>query len=81
MILWPRPKLSYKAQRELDALPGRIDELEQRQQALEHTMSEPEFYQQDHSRIKDVSDQLEAVQAELEAAFERWAELEEAVDR
>ena len=77
----PRPKLSYKAQRELDALPGRIDELEQRQQALEHTMSEPEFYQQDHSRIKDVSDQLEAVQAELEAAFERWAGLEEAVDR
>ena len=72
----PRPKLSYKEQRELDALPGRIDELEQQQQALEHTMSEPEFYQQDHTRIKDVTDQLAAVQAELEAAFERWAELE-----
>ena len=72
----PRPKLSYKEQRELDALPGRIDELEQQQQALEQTMSEPEFYQQDHTRIKDVTDQLAAVQAELEAAFERWAELE-----
>ena len=72
----PRPKLSYKEQRELDALPGRIDELEQQQQALEHTMSEPEFYQQDHTRIKEVTDQLAAVQAELDAAFERWAELE-----
>jgi ATP-binding cassette subfamily F protein uup len=72
----PRPKLSYKEQRELDALPVRIDELEQQQQALEHTMSGPEFYQQDHTRIKDVTDQLAAVQAELDAAFERWAELE-----
>ena len=72
----PGPKLSYKDQRELEALPGRIDELEQQQQALERTMSGPDFYQQDHTRIKAVTDQLEAVQAELDAAFERWAELE-----
>jgi ATP-binding cassette subfamily F protein uup len=72
----PRPKLSYKDQRELEALPGRIDELEQQQQARERTMSGPDFYQQDHTRIKAVTDQLEAVQAELDAAFERWAELE-----
>jgi len=72
----PRPKLSYKDQRELEALPGHIDALEQQQQALESTMSEPDFYQQGHTRIKEVTDQLAAIQADLEAAFERWAELE-----
>ncbi|MFC1579046.1 ATP-binding cassette domain-containing protein [Pseudomonadota bacterium] len=71
-----KPKLSYKEQRELEALPLRIEELEQRQQALEATMSEPGFYQRDHQAIKDTTDQLAAVQAAMETSFERWAELE-----
>ena len=72
-----KPKLSYKEQRELEALPGRIDQLEQQQQALEAAMAEPDFYQQDHARIREVSEQLTALQTELETAFERWAELED----
>jgi ATP-binding cassette subfamily F protein uup len=71
-----KARLSYKAQRELEALPKQIEELEQRQRALEATMAEPGFYQRDHLVVKETTDQLAAVQAEMETAFERWAELE-----
>jgi ABC transport system ATP-binding/permease protein len=69
-------KLSYKDQRELDALPGLIETLEQRQQALEETVAGGDFYQQDHGRVQQVLDELAGVQQELETAFERWTELE-----
>jgi hypothetical protein len=39
-------------------------------------MAEADFYQRDHSQVQDVIAQLAAVQQELEAAFERWAELD-----
>jgi ATP-binding cassette subfamily F protein uup len=71
-------KLSYKDQRELDALPGLIETLEQRQQALEATMAGPDFYQQDHAEVQQLIDELARVQQELETAFERWNALESA---
>jgi ATP-binding cassette subfamily F protein uup len=70
-------KLSYKAQRELEALPGKIEKLEEQQGALEKTVSDPGFYQGDHSEVERVLAELAAVQAELETAFERWSMLEE----
>jgi ATP-binding cassette subfamily F protein uup len=69
-------KLSYKDQRELEQLPVRIEQLEQRQQALEETIAGPEFYQQDRAEVDAVLADLNAVQDELEGVFERWAELE-----
>lgn len=72
----PRRKLSYKDQRELDALPGLIEDLEQRQGALEQTVSDPDFYQGDHGEVEKVLAELATVQAELETAFERWSQLE-----
>jgi len=70
-------KLSYKEQRELAAMPGLIETLEQRQQALEATMAAPDFYQREHGQAQQVIAQLATVQAELEAAFARWAELDD----
>jgi ATP-binding cassette subfamily F protein uup len=72
----PRPKLSYKDQRELDALPDRIDTLETRQAGLEAAISRPDFYQQDKPVVDQVLADLAAVQAELETAYERWSALE-----
>jgi ATP-binding cassette subfamily F protein uup len=69
-------KLSYKEQRELGEMPGLIETLEQRQQALEATMAAPDFYQRGHRQTQEVIAQLATVQAELEAAFARWAELD-----
>ena len=61
-------KLSYKEQRELDALPDRIDALEKEVAAI--LASDPIKCRDDYARVP-------ALQAELDAAVERWAELEE----
>ncbi|QFU76911.1 ATP-binding cassette domain-containing protein [Halioglobus maricola] len=70
-------KLSYKDQRELDALPELIDELETRQAGLEEQTAAADFYQRDHTAVQEVLDALAAVQGELDQAMERWAELED----
>jgi ATP-binding cassette subfamily F protein uup len=71
-----KKKLSYKDQRELAAMPALIESLEQRQQALEAAMAQPDFYQREHGEVQNVIAQLAAVQAEMDAALERWTELE-----
>lgn len=70
-------KLSYKDQRELDRLPGRIEDLEARVASLQAQVSAPDFYAGPHAETRRVLDDIDSAQAELEAAVERWAELEE----
>ncbi|CAA0112080.1 ABC transporter ATP-binding protein uup [Halioglobus japonicus] len=72
-----KSKLSYKLQRELDGLPAVIERLEQRQQALESTIAEDGFYEQDHAVVQKTLDELAAVQSEMETTFERWSMLED----
>ncbi|KUJ73553.1 ABC transporter ATP-binding protein [Thiomicrospira sp. XS5] len=67
-------KLSYKDQREYDALPETIETLETELEALQMQISEPEFYQQ--AGHEAVLERLNACEAELETAFERWEILE-----
>ena len=69
-------KLSYKDQREYDALPEQIERLEQTLEALSTQMNAPGFYQQDETSIQTTLTQLADKEAELEAAFERWEYLE-----
>jgi ATP-binding cassette subfamily F protein uup len=70
-------KLTYKDQRELDALPALIGELETRQAGLEAEISAAGFYQQDQAVTAVIFEQLASTQSELEAAYARWEELEE----
>jgi len=69
-------KRSYRDQRELDELPVRIEVLEAEQGALQVAINAPGFYQQDSAAVSATLARLEAVGAELEHCFERWAELE-----
>jgi len=69
-------KLSYKDQREYDALPGLIEELEQALESLSEQMNQPDFYQQDEVKVQATLKQLADTEAELENAFERWELLE-----
>ena len=69
-------KLSYQLQRELDALPDRIEQLEQQLAALQATIGEPAFYQQDQATVQAALAEVERAQTELDRAIERWAELE-----
>ncbi|HEX7045002.1 MAG TPA: ATP-binding cassette domain-containing protein [Burkholderiales bacterium] len=69
-------KLSYKEQRELEALPGTIEALEREQAQLHAAAADPAFYQQPGDRIASTLARLERVTHELEAAYARWEALE-----
>ena len=75
----PSKKLSYKDQRELEALPAKIEALEISQSELEQHMSKPEFYDNQEDGGKSVEEtlkQMADVQSQLEKAYDRWEELE-----
>jgi ATP-binding cassette subfamily F protein uup len=69
-------KLSYKEQRELEELPGKIERLESEQQQLQQQVSDSGFYKQDSEHIAATLARLDAVSSELEQAYLRWEELE-----
>ena len=69
-------KLSYKLQRELDALPAEIERLEGDVETLEQEIGDPAFYQQEATAVTAKLQALEKVQQALEVAMERWMELE-----
>ena len=70
-------KLSYKLQRELDALPKTIADLEEQITQLTATMADSDFYQQDQSVIAQSGTKLNELQELLDQAYARWEELEE----
>ncbi len=67
-----KPKLSFKEQRELEALPARIEALEKEQTALQATLASPELYTQERQRVPQLQARNEAIETELLAALERW---------
>ena len=69
-------KLGYNERRELERLPARIEELEQRQRDLHALTADPAFYKQEPVTITRRMEELRALEAELEAAYGRWEELE-----
>jgi len=69
-------KLSYKLQRELDGLPAEIERLEEEVAGFEARVGDPGFYQQESATVTAVLEELAAKQAALDAAMERWMELE-----
>ncbi len=69
-------KLSHKERKELDALPGRIEELESARAELHDAMADPGFYRQEGGAIAEARGRLEAIEQELAAAYERWEALE-----
>jgi ATP-binding cassette subfamily F protein uup len=69
-------KLSYKEQRELEALPLEIESLEAEEQALNARIAGPEFYKEGHEAIDAALARLAAVTKQLGDAYTRWHELE-----
>ena len=72
----PKKKLSYKLQRELDAIPAQIDSLETELAALHEQVSQADFYLQPAQQTESVLAKINAVQAQLDALIERWTELD-----
>jgi ABC transport system ATP-binding/permease protein len=71
----PRTKLSYKEQRELDALPARIEALEAEQKAIAEAIADPSLYAKDPQRATDLHARYAQIDEELLAALERWESL------
>jgi ATP-binding cassette subfamily F protein uup len=65
-------KLSYKEQRELDELPGRIEALEAEQAQLAALLSDPEAYTRDPKGVAAAQVRITAIDDELLEALERW---------
>jgi len=71
-----KAKLSYKEQRELDALPDRIERLESEHAALLASISEPGFYDQAPDTVAQVMTAISAAENALDEALERLVALE-----
>jgi ATP-binding cassette subfamily F protein uup len=69
-------KLPYHEKQELEALPRRIQALEDELEELRLKMSDPGFYKGDSSEIKAAVSRLETIEPELEQAYGRWEILE-----
>ncbi|MCE1162709.1 MAG: ATP-binding cassette domain-containing protein [Thiomonas sp.] len=71
-----RRKLSYKEQRELQELPGRIAALETEQKSLSDQLADPASYTSATVRISEMQERYAQIDEELLHALERWEVLD-----
>jgi len=69
-------KLGYKDQRELDSLPLKIEQFETELELLNKQLSNPELYRESADSIAALKNRAQAVQLDLDAAYQRWEKLE-----
>jgi len=69
-------RLTYKEQRELEALPERIEALEAELGELHQLVADPAFYRNAPAEIISVKSRLQSLQSDVAEAYRRWEELE-----
>ncbi len=72
-----RRKLSYKEQRELEQLPGRIAALEAEQKEIQQALADGSLFATDNTRAVALHQRDAQIEEELLLALERWTELSE----
>ena len=73
----PAPRRTRKPeQKELRALPGKIDKLEAQITMLQEKFSNVDYYQRDPAEIRQDQQQLGLWEQELAGLYQRWEELE-----
>ena len=70
-------KLSFKDQRELEAMPQKIQVLETERDQINVQMGAADFFKQNKAAIAAVQARLAALDAELEQVYARWEQLEQ----
>ena len=73
-------KLSYLEDRELTALENEIPELEDEIATQEARFNDPASFTDPVREMKDLTDRIEALNAELEKKYARWEELSEKLE-
>jgi len=71
----PRTKLSYKEQRELDALPARIEALEAEQKSIDAELDGGALYGREPRRAAALAERHARIEEELMVCLERWEAL------
>ena len=72
-----RTRLSYRDQRDLDALPGEIEALEREQTELTDRMSQPDYHRLGGERLRSDRQRLAELEELLLEKFARWESLEQ----
>ncbi|MBW2253568.1 MAG: ABC-F family ATP-binding cassette domain-containing protein [Deltaproteobacteria bacterium] len=67
--------LSWKEQRELEALPEQIETLEAERSRLEALLADPETYRAHGDRVAEFGARLKELSAQIDALYERWVDL------
>ena len=75
VVAQPKRKLSYKEQRELDELPGRIEALETEQAELNRQLADPDIYRKEGANVGAMHARVELIDEELLTLLERWETL------
>ncbi|HEY6135987.1 MAG TPA: ATP-binding cassette domain-containing protein [Rubrivivax sp.] len=68
-------KLSFKEQRELEALPARIEALEAEQKLLGERLASPDLYTEEPQRAGEMNTRYAQIEAALMESLERWEAL------
>jgi ATP-binding cassette subfamily F protein uup len=71
-----KTKLSFKEQRELDALPAEITELEARQAELNARLASSDLYRSGAEDLTLLQERIRSLETELTLRYARWEELE-----
>ncbi|MBA3661149.1 MAG: ATP-binding cassette domain-containing protein [Gammaproteobacteria bacterium] len=69
-------KFGYKEQKELEALPNKLESLEKMIEQLQIKIADPHFYKQPQKVVNETLEALKTTEADLQNAFSRWEELE-----
>ncbi len=72
----PKSKLSFTQQHLLKSLPGEIETLEKRLEALQSEMNDPQLYSGNPDKFARLSKQITDLTEKKDAAEEQWLELE-----
>ena len=65
------------SQKELRALPGKIEKLEKKIETLHEKLAAPDYYQQEVAVIRTDQQQLRILEDDLAELYRRWEELED----
>ncbi|WP_441003659.1 ATP-binding cassette ATPase Uup [Pseudocolwellia agarivorans] len=73
-----KKKLSFKETKELEALPLKIEELENLIETLQEEVNHSDFFtSNDETYTKKILNQLEETESKLEVTYARWQQLDE----
>ena len=69
-------KLSFKESKELEALPKKIEVLEQEQAAISERLTDTNLYRSQPAEAKRLQARLTQIESELAIVLARWEQLE-----